>query len=87
MNDEATYSEDVEVQEVRPIGRDRATKGPSSASRSASSAAADSSLLDVLLNKFTKVATTLFSSRKESSSEYLRIQKRELEMRYLRRRE
>ncbi|GJX35225.1 hypothetical protein Tco_0246782 [Tanacetum coccineum] len=72
--------------EVQPIGRDKVKKkGSSSASRSSSSDAADSSLVDALLGKFTTVATPLFSSRKESFSEYLRKRKRELEMEDLRR--
>ncbi|GKB75793.1 hypothetical protein Tco_0942688, partial [Tanacetum coccineum] len=77
LNDEALDSEDVEVQKIRPIGRDRAKKkGSSSASRSSSSVAVDPNLVDTLLSKFRKVLTPLFSSRKESSSEHLRIKER-----------
>nr|GEU99423.1 putative reverse transcriptase domain-containing protein [Tanacetum cinerariifolium] len=71
-------SENEEVQEVRPIGRDTTKKMESSSySCAASSAAGDSSLVDALLSKFTQVATPLSSSRKESSFEYLRIKERE----------
>ncbi|GKD34108.1 hypothetical protein Tco_1249617 [Tanacetum coccineum] len=71
--------------EVQPIGRDKVKKkGSSSASRSSSSVAADSSLVDALLGKFTTVATPSFLSRKESFSECLRKMKRELEMEDLR---
>ncbi|GJV80817.1 hypothetical protein Tco_1516687 [Tanacetum coccineum] len=77
LNDEASDSEDVEVQKIRPIGRDRAKKkGSSSASRSSSSVSVDPNLVDTLLSKFRKVLTPLFSSRKESSSEHLRIKER-----------
>ncbi|GJS43275.1 glutathione S-transferase T3-like protein [Tanacetum coccineum] len=67
LNDKATDSEDVEVQEVRPV--------------------VDHSLIDAFVRKFKNVATPLFSSRSESSSEYLRIKERELEMEDLRHRE
>ncbi|GJT93138.1 glutathione S-transferase T3-like protein [Tanacetum coccineum] len=88
LNDEAADSEDVEVQEVRPMGRDRAKKkGSSSGARSESSVAGDPSLVDALVTKFTMVATPFFPSRKESSSEYLRIKERELELKDQRRRE
>nr|GFA18012.1 hypothetical protein [Tanacetum cinerariifolium] len=74
LNNKAINYDEVEVQDVRSMGRDIPKKmGSYSASRSASSAAADHSLVDALLSKFTQVATTLFSSRNESSSEYLRI--------------
>nr|GEZ41649.1 hypothetical protein [Tanacetum cinerariifolium] len=60
LNDEAADSEEVEVQEVPPMGRDRAKKKASlSGARSESSVAGDPSLVDVLLNKF-KMATTPF---------------------------
>ncbi|GJS76825.1 hypothetical protein Tco_0726706 [Tanacetum coccineum] len=49
LNDEATDSEDVKVQEVRPMGRNRAKKkGSSSGTRSESSVACDPSLVDAL---------------------------------------
>nr|GEX78135.1 hypothetical protein [Tanacetum cinerariifolium] len=73
LNDEATDSEDEEVHETRPIGQYMAKKmGSSSASGSTSSVL----LVDALLSKFTQFATSLFSSRKESSTEYLRIKER-----------
>ncbi|GJR76929.1 hypothetical protein Tco_0089294 [Tanacetum coccineum] len=88
LNEEATDSGDEEVEEVRPVGRDMAKKmGSSSSSRAASSAASDPSLVDALLSKFIQFATSLFSSRKESSSGYLRIKEREFEMQDQRRRE
>ncbi|GJT16616.1 hypothetical protein Tco_0875322 [Tanacetum coccineum] len=40
----------------------------------------DPSLVDALLSKFTMAATPFFTQRKESSSEYLRIKERELEL-------
>ncbi|GKD89705.1 hypothetical protein Tco_1365212 [Tanacetum coccineum] len=49
LNDEATDSEDVEIQEVRPLGRDAAKKKrASSGARSESSVAGDPSLVDAL---------------------------------------
>ncbi|GJR73283.1 glutathione S-transferase T3-like protein [Tanacetum coccineum] len=88
LNDEATDSGDEEVQETRQMGRDKAKRMRSSfAARSASSAAADPSLVDALLSKYTQVATSLFSSRKEASSEYIRIKEWQLEMKDQRRRE
>ncbi|GJS26461.1 ribonuclease H-like domain-containing protein [Tanacetum coccineum] len=82
LNDEAADSEDVEAQEVpAPIGRDRAKKkGSSSGARSETSIAGDPSLVDALLSKFTMAATPFFTQRKESSSEYLQIKERELEL-------
>ncbi|GJX21733.1 hypothetical protein Tco_0226178 [Tanacetum coccineum] len=82
LNDEAADSEDVEAQEVpAPMGRDRAKKkGSSSGARSKTSIAGDPSLVDALLSKFTMVATPFFTQRKESSSKYLRIKERELEL-------
>nr|GEU46795.1 hypothetical protein [Tanacetum cinerariifolium] len=67
-------SDDLEVQEVCPLGRDAAKKKrASSGARSESSVAGDPSLVDALISKFTMATTPFFSSRKESSSEYLRI--------------
>ncbi|GJZ79744.1 hypothetical protein Tco_0644581 [Tanacetum coccineum] len=82
LNDEAADSEDVEAQEVpAPIGRDRAKKkGSSSGARSETSIAGDPSLVDALLSKFIMAAMPFFTQRKESSSEYLRIKERELEL-------
>nr|GEX04132.1 hypothetical protein [Tanacetum cinerariifolium] len=82
LNGEAADSEDVEAQEVpAPMGRDRAKKkGSSSGARSETSIAGDPSLVDALLSKFTMAATPFFTQRKESSSEYLRIKERELEL-------
>nr|GFB13785.1 hypothetical protein [Tanacetum cinerariifolium] len=62
------------------MGRDRAKKKGSSGARSKTSIAGDPSLVDALLSKFTMVATPFFMQRKESSSEYLRIKERELEL-------
>ncbi|GJS26229.1 hypothetical protein Tco_0486849 [Tanacetum coccineum] len=45
-----------------------------------SSAATDTSFVDVLLSEFIQCATPLFSSRNEASVEYLRIKERELKM-------
>ncbi|GJU63728.1 hypothetical protein Tco_1245563 [Tanacetum coccineum] len=87
MNSQQTDLEDVEVQEVRPIGRDIAKKkGSSFTSRSSSLVATHRGLIDVLLGNFTKVATSLFRQGR-FLSEYLRIKERELEMKYLRCRE
>nr|GEU49366.1 hypothetical protein [Tanacetum cinerariifolium] len=82
LNDEAVDSKDVEAQEVpAPMSRDRAKKkGSSSGARSKTSIAGDPSLVDALLSKFTMAATPFFTQRKESSSEYLRIKERELEL-------
>ncbi|GJV09333.1 hypothetical protein Tco_1346989 [Tanacetum coccineum] len=82
LNDEAADSEDVEAQEVpAPIGRDRAKKkGSPSGARSETSIGGDPSLVDALLSKFTMAATPFITQRKESSSEYLRIKERELEL-------
>ncbi|GKE83136.1 glutathione S-transferase T3-like protein [Tanacetum coccineum] len=63
LNDEAADSEDVDVQEVAPMGRDRAKKkASSSGARSKTSIAGDPSLFDALLS-----ATPFFSQRNESS--------------------
>nr|GEU88317.1 hypothetical protein [Tanacetum cinerariifolium] len=88
LNDEAANSEDAKVQEVPRMGRDRAKKkASSSGARSESSVAGDPSLFNALLSKFTMAATSFFSQRKESSSEYLRIKDRELELEDQKRRE
>nr|GEV51379.1 hypothetical protein [Tanacetum cinerariifolium] len=88
LNDEAANSEDAEVQEVPRMGRDRAKKkASSSGARSKSLVAGDPSLVNTLLSKFTMAATSFFSQRKESSSEYLRIKERELELEDQKRRE
>ncbi|GKD24312.1 glutathione S-transferase T3-like protein [Tanacetum coccineum] len=88
LNDEATDSEDVEVQEVRPMGRDAAKKKRSSSgAHSESSVAGDHGLVDALVSKFTMAARLFFSLRKESSFEYLRIKERKLELEDQRRRE
>ncbi|GJX14057.1 ribonuclease H-like domain-containing protein [Tanacetum coccineum] len=51
LNDKATDSEDVDVQEVAPMGRDRAKKkASSSGARSKTSIAGDPSLFDALLS-------------------------------------
>ncbi|GKA46914.1 hypothetical protein Tco_0739797, partial [Tanacetum coccineum] len=47
----------------------------------------DPSLVDASLSKFTTAAMPFFSQRKESSSEYLRIKERELELEDQKRRE
>ncbi|GKD66597.1 hypothetical protein Tco_1308705 [Tanacetum coccineum] len=63
------------------MGRDSAKKkGSSSGARSKTSIAGDPSLVDALLSKFTMAATSFFTQRKESPSEYLRIKERELEL-------
>ncbi|GKA62513.1 hypothetical protein Tco_0762032 [Tanacetum coccineum] len=82
LNDEAADSEDVEAQDVpAPMGQDRAKKkGSSSGARSETSIAGDPSLVDALLSKFTMAGTPFFTQRKESSSEYLRIKERALEL-------
>ncbi|GJW64698.1 hypothetical protein Tco_0116582 [Tanacetum coccineum] len=81
LNDETADSDDVEAQEVpAPMGRDRAKKKRSSGARSKTSIADDPSLVDALLSKFTMAATLFFKQGKESSSEYLRIKERELEL-------
>ncbi|GJS00326.1 hypothetical protein Tco_0316834 [Tanacetum coccineum] len=61
LNDEAADSEDVYVQEVAPMGRDRAKKkASSSGARLKTSIAGDLSLVDALLSKFTMAATPFF---------------------------
>ncbi|GKA21802.1 hypothetical protein Tco_0707764 [Tanacetum coccineum] len=60
QNDEATDSEDVEVQEVRPMGRDKSKKKASSSTVCLeSSVAGEASLVDELLNKWSHVAYPL----------------------------
>nr|GEW36296.1 hypothetical protein [Tanacetum cinerariifolium]GEW56578.1 hypothetical protein [Tanacetum cinerariifolium] len=62
LNDEAADSKDVDVQEVAPMGRDRAKKkASSSGARSKTSIAGDHSLVDALLSKFTMAATSFFA--------------------------
>nr|GEX55658.1 hypothetical protein [Tanacetum cinerariifolium] len=81
LNDEVVDSEDVEAQEVAPMGRDNAKKKASSSGACLkSSVSGDHSLVDALLSKFTMAATPFFSQRKESSSEYLRIKEREMKL-------
>nr|GEZ91009.1 hypothetical protein [Tanacetum cinerariifolium] len=88
INDEAADSKDVEVQVVRPLGQDAAKKKrASSGARLKSSTAGDPSLVDALVSKFIMAAMLFFSSRNESSSGYLRIKERELELEDQRRRE
>nr|GEX35065.1 integrase, catalytic region, zinc finger, CCHC-type, peptidase aspartic, catalytic [Tanacetum cinerariifolium] len=53
-------SEDVEVQEVAPMGRDKAKKKASSSSGARSETSGDPSLVDALLSKFTMAATPFF---------------------------
>ncbi|GJV51818.1 hypothetical protein Tco_1447559 [Tanacetum coccineum] len=61
VNDEAADSDDVEVQEVRPIGRDATKKkGSSSGARSESSVAGDPSLVDALLSKLQWLQSRVF---------------------------
>ncbi|GJX95911.1 hypothetical protein Tco_0351709 [Tanacetum coccineum] len=61
LNEEAADSDDVEVQVVRPMGRDKAKKkGSSSGARSESSVEGDPGLADALLSKFTMGATSFF---------------------------
>ncbi|GJT62038.1 hypothetical protein Tco_1005571 [Tanacetum coccineum] len=55
-------------------------KVSSSAARSESLAAGDQSLVDALMNKWSHIASPLYPQRQESSSEYLRIKERELEL-------
>nr|GEV77149.1 hypothetical protein [Tanacetum cinerariifolium] len=56
LNDEAADSEDVNVQEVAPMGRDRAKKkASSSVARSETSIACDYSLVDALLKRELKL--------------------------------
>ncbi|GKA00353.1 glutathione S-transferase T3-like protein [Tanacetum coccineum] len=84
LNDEAIDSEDVEAQEVPALmGRGPGLyerKGIIIGCRSETSIAGDSNLVDALLSKYTMAATPFFTQRKESSSEYLRIKERELEL-------
>nr|GEZ30096.1 hypothetical protein [Tanacetum cinerariifolium] len=88
LNDEAADSNDVEVQVVRSLGRDAAkNKRASSGARLKYSVAGDPSHVDALVSKFIMAATLFFSLRNESSSEYLRIKERELELEDQRRRE
>ncbi|GKF89743.1 hypothetical protein Tco_0263706, partial [Tanacetum coccineum] len=61
LNDKATDSVDVEVQEVPPMGRDRVKKkASSSGARLEFSVAGDPSLVDALLSKFTMAVTSFF---------------------------
>nr|GEW92581.1 hypothetical protein [Tanacetum cinerariifolium] len=61
LNDEAADSKDVNVQEVKPMGRDRAKKKASSyGARLKTSIAGDPSLVDALLSKFTMAVTSFF---------------------------
>nr|GEY67443.1 hypothetical protein [Tanacetum cinerariifolium] len=63
------WTKDVEVQEVRPMGRDAGKKkGSSSSARSESLVAGDPSLVDALVSKFTMAATSFFSSMMDCSS-------------------
>nr|GEU80199.1 hypothetical protein [Tanacetum cinerariifolium] len=79
--DESPVEEGMKRLKSRPVGRDKTKRmGSTSAARSTSSAATDTSLVDMLLNNFTQYAAPIFSSRKEASSEYLKIKERELEM-------
>ncbi|GJW63349.1 hypothetical protein Tco_0115233 [Tanacetum coccineum] len=88
LNDKAANSEDVEVQDVRRMGQDMSKKkASSSTARSESSAASEVGLVDAFFNKWKQVVSTLFTQWQESSSKYLRLKERELELEDLRRRE
>ncbi|GJT44094.1 hypothetical protein Tco_0952809 [Tanacetum coccineum] len=82
-----TPEEDVALCKAWVHAKEAIKKGSSSGARLESSGAGEHSLVDALLSKFTMAATPFFSSRKESSSEYLRIKERELELEDQRRRE
>nr|GEV20730.1 hypothetical protein [Tanacetum cinerariifolium] len=61
LNDEASDSEDIDVQEVAPMCRDRAKKKASSSGAcSKTSIASDPGLVDALLSKFRMAATPFF---------------------------
>ncbi|GJW58173.1 hypothetical protein Tco_0104904 [Tanacetum coccineum] len=65
---------------VSASDRDKTKRmGSTFTARSASLAAANSSLVDALLGKFTQCAVQMFSLRNKLSSEYLRIKEQELE--------
>ncbi|GJR17845.1 FAR1-related sequence 5-like protein [Tanacetum coccineum] len=88
LNDEADNLENVKGHEVRPMRRDKSkNKASSFTSRSESSVAGEAGLVEVFLNKWKNIASSLFTQRHESSYEYLRIKERELELKDLRRRE
>ncbi|GKE54919.1 hypothetical protein Tco_1490075 [Tanacetum coccineum] len=59
LNNEAANSEDVAVQEVRPLGHDRSKK-KASATRSESSSAGEPSLVEPLLNKWKNITIVNF---------------------------
>ncbi|GKA54347.1 hypothetical protein Tco_0753296 [Tanacetum coccineum] len=70
-----------------PKGFRAKKKASSSGARLETLVAGEPSLVDALLSKFTMAATPFFSQRKESSSVYLRIKERELELEDQKRRE
>ncbi|GKD63622.1 hypothetical protein Tco_1305730 [Tanacetum coccineum] len=79
LNDEAADSEDAEVQEVRPMGRDRAKKkGSSFVARSESSVAGDPSLVDALLKRELKLEDQ--RRREQGELERLKIAQRDKEL-------
>ncbi|GKC62081.1 hypothetical protein Tco_1089679 [Tanacetum coccineum] len=86
LNDEAYDLEDVEVQEVAPIGRDRAKKkASSSGARSKTSVAGDPSLVNALLrtdiSKITRKQSKNGQARTRESDEYKRSQRFKAEAR------
>ena len=83
LNNEAGDLDDVEVHEVRPMGRDMTKKKAlvsAARSQGSTSVVVDRTLYDALLNKWSDVASPLFSQRHESSASYLKIKERELEL-------
>nr|GEU81765.1 hypothetical protein [Tanacetum cinerariifolium] len=56
---------DVEVQEVRPMGRDTSRKKASS-STAHSESSVEVGILDALLNKWKNIVTPLFSQREKA---------------------
>ncbi|GJR27148.1 hypothetical protein Tco_1103380 [Tanacetum coccineum] len=79
LNDEAANSEDVDVQEVAPMGRDQAKKkASSSGARSETSIAGDPSLVDALLKRELKLEDQ--KRREQGELERLKIAQRDKEL-------
>ncbi|GKB15019.1 hypothetical protein Tco_0848942 [Tanacetum coccineum] len=79
LNEEAKGYEE-ELQEVRPIGRDRAKNKASSSSRSTSSAIAGGGLVELLKNRELDLQDTARQEAAELKREELAIQRQTLEL-------
>ncbi|GKD00808.1 hypothetical protein Tco_1171082 [Tanacetum coccineum] len=79
LNEEAKGYEE-ELQEERPIGRDRAKKKASSSSRSTSSAVAGGGLVELVADKWKSIKSASWGKKKEQQDSYIQLKNRELDL-------